>query len=115
MPPTTLFSPGDVVLVRVTFTDQLGGKVRPAIVVSQTSYQAARRELVIIPITSQGTSYHFDVVLFDWATAGLIKASVAKGVLQTVEAAAVQRAIGKLSAADSAKVLANLPKILALL
>lgn len=111
MPPTTNYSPGDVVLVRVNFTDQAGSKVRPAVVISPSAYHAARQELIIAPITSQGTVYHADVRLQDWAAAGLIKPSIAKGVLQTVTASIVQRSLGKLSGSDHNEVRANIPRL----
>jgi mRNA interferase MazF len=53
MPPTTGYSFGDVVLVPFPFTDQTGTKKRPAVIVSSADYQAQRRDLVIMAITSQ--------------------------------------------------------------
>lgn len=47
------FSFGDVVLVPFPFTDQLGTKKRPAVVVSSLGYNASRRDIVIMAITSQ--------------------------------------------------------------
>jgi mRNA interferase MazF len=47
------FSFGDVVLVPFPFTDQSGTKKRPAGVVSSHSYNASRRDIVIMAITSQ--------------------------------------------------------------
>jgi mRNA interferase MazF len=44
---------GDVVLVPFPFTDQSGAKKRPAVIVSSSSYNASRRDLVIMAITSQ--------------------------------------------------------------
>lgn len=47
------FSFGDVVLVPFPFTDQSGIKKRPAVVVLSASYNASRRDIVIMAITSQ--------------------------------------------------------------
>ena len=44
---------GEVVLVPFPFTDQLGSKKRPAIVVSSSSHGANRRDIVIMAITGQ--------------------------------------------------------------
>ena len=44
---------GDVVLVSFPFTDQLGAKKRPAVIISSKAYNANRRDLVIMAITSQ--------------------------------------------------------------
>jgi hypothetical protein len=52
MPLTTGYSFGDVVLVPFPFTDQTGAKKRPAVIVSSADYQAQRRDLVIMAITS---------------------------------------------------------------
>ena len=53
MTSTSRFSFGDVVLVPFPFTDQSGTKKRPAVVVSSHSYNASRRDIVIMAITSQ--------------------------------------------------------------
>jgi mRNA interferase MazF len=53
MPPTTAYSFGDIVLVPFPFTDQTGAKKRPAVVVSSAAYNGARRDLVLMAITSQ--------------------------------------------------------------
>lgn len=47
------FNFGDVVLVPFPFTDPSGTKKRPAVVVSSHSYNASRRDIVIMAITSQ--------------------------------------------------------------
>ncbi len=52
---------GDVVLVPFPFTDQSGGKKRPAVIVSSSDYNANRRDLIIMAITSQVRS-HSDLV-----------------------------------------------------
>ena len=44
---------GDIVRVPFPFTDQSGAKKRSAVVVSSTAYNEARRERVIMGVTSQ--------------------------------------------------------------
>ena len=44
---------GEVVLVPFPFTDQSGLKKRPAVVVSSSGYNANRRDLIIMAITSK--------------------------------------------------------------
>ncbi len=102
MATTSRFSFGDVVLVPFPFTDQSGTKKRPAVVVSSHSYNASRRDIVIMAITSQvrpplGSG---EAMVSDWQGAGLIKASVLKPVFTTIEQRLVVRTMGKLSAAD---------------
>ena len=102
MATTSRFSFGDVVLVPFAFTDQSGTKKRPAVVVSSHGYNTGRRDIVIMAITSQvRTPLGFGVAMVaDWQSAGLIKASVLKPVLTTIEQGLVLRVIGHLSAAD---------------
>jgi mRNA interferase MazF len=44
---------GDIVLVRFPFTNQTDFKQRPAVVVSNRSYNNARPDAVIMAVTSQ--------------------------------------------------------------
>ena len=81
------FSFGDVVLVPFPFTDQSGTKKRPAVVVSSHGYNASRRDIVIMAITSQVRQPlgFGEAMVGDWQGAGLIKASVLKPVFTTIE------------------------------
>jgi mRNA interferase MazF len=96
------YSFGDVVLVTFPFTNQSGAKRRPAAVVSSNSYNANRRDLVIIAITGQvRTPLAFgEAAVSDWQSAGLIKASVLKPVFTTLEQGLVIRTMGVLSVGD---------------
>lgn len=102
MATASRFSVGDVVLVPFPFTDQSGTKKRPAVVVSRRGYNASRRDIVIMAITSQvRTPLGFgEAMVGDWQGAGLVKASVLKPIFTTIEQGLVLRVIGHLSAAD---------------
>lgn len=102
MATSSRFSFGDVVLVPFPFTDQSGTKKRPAVVVSSHGYNASRRDIVIMAITSQvRTPLSFgEAMVGDWQGAGLIKESVLKPVFTTIEQGLVLRVMGHLSAAD---------------
>lgn len=93
---------GDVVLVPFPFTDQSGAKKRPAVIISSSGYNAGRRNLVIMTITSQmRASLGFgEALVADWQAAGLIKPSVLKPVVTSIEQGLVVRTMGALSAAD---------------
>lgn len=93
---------GDVVLVPFPFTDQSGAKKRPAVIVSSSGYNTNRRDLVIMAITSQVRQPlgFGEALVADWQAAGLIKPSVLKPVLTTIEQGLVVRALGALSVAD---------------
>jgi mRNA interferase MazF len=102
MATTPRFSFGDVVLVPFPFTDQSGTKKRPAAVVSSASYNASRRDIVIMAITSQVRMplAFGEAMVGDWHAAGLIKPSVLKPVFTTIEQHLVVRTLGRLNAAD---------------
>lgn len=97
------FSFGDVLLVPFSFTDQSGTKKRPAVVVSSHGYNASRRDIVIMAITSQVRALpgFGEAMVADWQGAGLIKVSVLKPVFTTIEQGLVLRTMGHLSAADT--------------
>ena len=103
MAATSRFSFGDVVLVPFPFTDQAGTKKRPAVVVSSHSYNASRRDVVIMAITSQVRQPlgFGEAMVGDWQAAGLVKASVLKPVFTTIEQPLVLRVMGHLSASDT--------------
>lgn len=95
---------GDVVLVPFPFTDQSGNKKRPAVVVSSSVYNTVRRDLILMAITSQFKAMTAvgEIVVAEWQKAGLLKASVIKPVLATVEKRLVLRQLGHLEQADRA-------------
>jgi mRNA interferase MazF len=96
------FSFGEVVLVPFPFTDQSGTKKRPAAIVSSNTYNARRRDIVIMAITSQVRQPlgFGEALIADWQAAGLVKQSVLKPVFTTIEQQLVLRTMGRLSAID---------------
>jgi mRNA interferase MazF len=98
MPLTTGYSFGDVVLVPFPFTDQTGLKKRPAVIVSSAEYQAQRRDLVIMAITSQirPRPAFGEFTVTEWKKAGLIAPSAVKPVLTTIERRLVLKKLGQL-------------------
>ena len=99
---TTNYSFGDIVLVPFPFTDQTTTKKRPAVVVSSASYNAARPDLILMAVSSQmrATATLGEVVIVDWQKAGLLKPSVVKPVLTTIEKGLVLRQLGQLEQED---------------
>jgi mRNA interferase MazF len=95
---------GDVVLVRFPFTNQSAFKQRPAVVVSNRSYNSARPDAVIMAITSQlhPSSSFGDVSISRWQAANLLKPSSVKPVFATLEQSLILRLLGKLQDADQA-------------
>ncbi len=108
------YSFGDVVLVPFPFTDQSGVKKRPAVIVSNSRYNARRRDVIIMAITSQVRAPlgFGESLVCDWRAAGLIKASVLKPVFTTIEQGLVSRTMGKLTAADLQTLLALIAQVI---
>ncbi|MEC4818162.1 MAG: type II toxin-antitoxin system PemK/MazF family toxin [Scytonema sp. PMC 1069.18] len=93
---------GDVVLVPFPFTDQTATKKRPAIIVSSSSYQRERSDLVLIAVTSQAnpaTSFG-EITISEWKAAGLLKPSIVKPVLTTINKELVIKKLGQLEEVD---------------
>jgi mRNA interferase MazF len=114
MPLTTGYSFGDVVLVPFPFTDQSGSKRRPAVIVSSADYQAQRRDLVIMAITSQirPRPAFAEFTVAAWKKAGLIAPSAVKPVLATIEKRLVLKKLGQLQPADVRSLRTSLDQIL---
>ena len=93
----------DVLLVPFPFTDQSGTKKRPAVVVSSSGYNTKRRDIVIMASTRQVREPlgFGEAMVADWQSAGLIKVSVLKPVLATIEQGLVVRTLGTLAVADA--------------
>lgn len=103
MAATSRLGFGDVLLVPFPFTDQSGTKNRPAVVVSSSGYNAHRRDIVIMAITSQVREPlgFGEAMIADWQAAGLLKVSVLKPVLATIEQGRVVRTLGTLAVGDA--------------
>lgn len=110
----TDYSFGDVVLVPFPFTDQITVKKRPAVIVSSNAYNRRRPEIVIMAVTSQihGSSYFGDVPIQKWQHAGLLKPSLIKPILTTVEKGLVLRRMGRMADGDRAALAGGLQTIL---
>ena len=100
-PSTTVYKRGEIVLLPFPYTDQSGSKRRPAIIFSTDAYNLRRADLIVAPITSNVAGRQpDDTLIYDWAAAGLLRPSVVKGILGTVEQTLVLRKLGSLTAAD---------------
>lgn len=102
MPPTTGYSFGDVLLVPFPFTDQVGTKKRPAVIISSAVYNSAQRDLVIMAVTSQlrPSGAIGEALVANWQSAGLLKPSAIKPVITTIEQTLVIRRLGQLTTED---------------
>lgn len=104
---------GDVVLVPFPFTDQTTTKKRPAVIVSSVEYQRERSDVVLIAVTSQAnpaTSFG-EMTITEWKAAGLIKPSIIKPVLTTIDKKLVIKKLGQLQQVDT-QTLRNLLQVI---
>jgi mRNA-degrading endonuclease toxin of MazEF toxin-antitoxin module len=114
MPTTTGCEFGDVVLVPFPFTDQTTTKKRPAVVVSSEAYHRDRPDVILMAVTSQvrPAAGVGETAVQRWKEAGLLKPSVLKPLLATVEKGLVIRKLGKLEDPDRDALRQSLEAIL---
>ena len=110
IPRSRSFSPGDVVIVPFPFTERLGEKRRPALVVSTRDYIEASAHVVLAMITT-ATRFPWpgDVGIVDLAATGLPKGSTVRWKIFTLDASLVLRRVGALADGDRASCERGLP------
>lgn len=104
MPSSIPYNHGDVVLVAFRFTDQVGYKRRPAVILSTDAYHAGRRDAILMALTTQPAAHFGDCQLTDWHAAGLPRPTNVKAIVQTFERSAIERRLGRLTTRDLAAV-----------
>lgn len=102
MPPTIHYNFGDVVLVPFPFSNQQSSKKRPAVVVSSHTYNQYKSDILLMAITSQikAAPSFGEYEIQDWQYAGLIKVSLLKPLLLSIDKSCVLKSLGQLSAND---------------
>lgn len=109
----TNFEFGDVILVPFPFTDLSTTKKRPTVVVSSPGYHRERPDIVVMAITSQARAGAFgETAIQGWQAAGLLKPSVIKPVIATIEQGLVIKQLGRLTDQDRKALAENLRIIL---
>ena len=98
----TTYKFGEILLVPFPFTDQTSQKKRPTVIVSSDNYNQQRPDLILAAITSQiSTVLQFgEIQIIDWSKAGLLKPSVVKPIVTTIEKKLVLKRLGKLDDSD---------------
>ncbi|MDJ0691753.1 MAG: type II toxin-antitoxin system PemK/MazF family toxin [Xenococcaceae cyanobacterium MO_188.B32] len=98
----TTYNFGDILLVPFPFTDQTSTKKRPTAVISSNNYNSQKPDLIIIAITSQFNSpINFgEMAIRDFSSAGLLKPSIIKPVITTIEKNLIIRKLGQLQDLD---------------
>ncbi len=114
MPSMTAYKFGDAVLVGFPFTNLKATKKPPAVVISDTAYQQGRPDVILMAITSQIRKplAFGEYLLQDWQQAGLLKSSVLKPLIATLEQSQIVKVMGQLSATDQQGLYNTLQTIL---
>lgn len=101
MPPMTNYSFGDVVLVGFPFSHLQAIKQRPAVIVHSQAYRE-QPDAILMAITSQlrPDLPTCDMRLHDWQAVGLLKPSMLKPLIATIEKSKIIKLLGHLSNAD---------------
>lgn len=110
----TPYKPGDILLVPFPFTDQTTTKQRPAVVLSSEAYNRSHPDIILAPITSKIARTSDEVLISEWQSAGLLKASAVKPILASFETSLVRRQLGVLSTSDLQSVRELFRRILVL-
>ena len=92
----------DVVVVKFPFASSLKYKARPAVVISTKNYnQTNHNTLIIVAISSQLKNISsFESEIKFWKEAGLLKPSIFKSSVATIEQESVLSKLGSLSDMD---------------
>jgi mRNA interferase MazF len=108
------YNRGDVILVEIAFSGEIGRKRRPALIISTETFNKSGVKLIVAAITSNITPPFRpgDTLLSDWAKEGLLKPSAVRGVLATVDILDITHKLGVISSRDLASVEKNLASIL---
>jgi mRNA interferase MazF len=95
----------DVILVLFPFTEKKGRKQRPAIVLSDSSFNEAHEHSIVAMVTTASvTNWPSDLKINDYNTAGLLTPCVVRAKLFTISHDLVPGRVGGLSGLDAANV-----------
>jgi mRNA interferase MazF len=105
---------GDVVLVPFPFSNLTQYKKRPAVIISSAAYQQARPDCVLLAITSQVRDFlgYAEAYVNCWQEAGLLKPSLFKPLIFTLEKTDILWQLGTLTAADQQTLCSVLQQII---
>jgi len=98
----TDISKHDIVIVKFPFASSLKYKARPAVVISSEYYNNNHRDtLLIVAISSNiENKLDFEFVLEKWQESGLLKPSIFKSAIATIEKSYVLTKVGSLLPQD---------------
>ena len=105
------YEQGDLVLVKVIFSEGSGVKKRPAFIISDKYYNNHWQEVIITAIICNiDRLLAGDTKIQDWQKTELKYPSLVTGVIQTIKTNIIERKLGHLSESDFSKTQINLKK-----
>lgn len=92
----------DIAVVKFPFASSIKYKARPAVIISSDLYHKNGRDTVIIlAISSQiDTKLNFELEITNWKQSGLLKPSLLKSTIATIENQYIIQKLGTLSKKD---------------
>ena len=108
-----VFARGDVVLVPFPFRDRTTAKVRPALVISATPYNATG-DLIVAAVTTHPPRFPSDYPLSGWKRARLVAPSTVRMQLATLAASRVLYRPGRIAPGDLEAIDARIRQALGL-
>ncbi|MCL4322667.1 MAG: type II toxin-antitoxin system PemK/MazF family toxin [Deltaproteobacteria bacterium] len=112
----TVYKKGDIVLVPFPFSDQTFIKKRPAVIISSDVYNSHSLDIIIMAVTSnlKNSIMTNECEIKDYSSAGLLKPSIIKSAISTIDKSLVLKRLGSLSSEDSDSLNKILRELLAL-
>jgi mRNA interferase MazF len=105
---TTIYAPGDVVVVPFPYSDRLAEKRRPALVVSNARLAEQGFVWLAMITSARQSALPYDAPIADLALAGLPAPSLVRPTkIATVEPSRIVRKAGRLGRAETARALAT--------
>ena len=98
----TPYKKGDIILVPFPFSNQTFSKKRPAVVISSDFYNSRYLDIIIMAVTSntQNPLRIGECLIGDYASAGLLKPSVIKSAISSIDKSLILKKLGALSSSD---------------
>ena len=108
------YSFADLVIVPFPFSDGITLKKRPAVVISSNQYQQSRPDVILLAITSRirNPLGYGEAVIQDWQQAGLMKPSIFKPLVFSLEASRILMKLGTLTYGDRERLAEILQQII---
>ena len=111
----TNYKQQDIILVDFGFSEGVGSKKRPALIISSNDYHKGRQEVIIAAVTSNlNRSLFGDTKIDKWKEAGLLYPSLVTGIIRTIKDNLIIHKLGILSKLDFQKVQQNIQKAIGL-